>query len=69
MSTPKAIGPVPVAGNTKRDQFVRIEDDEEPFKVDHSSPTQQQMAKEVGWGHLYRIQESERKAFNEMRQL
>lgn len=59
----RRIGPVPVAvPNHQHKPLVRIEDDEEPFKVDRNNPGQQALAKSVGWKRLYEIEQEEHAA-------
>ena len=67
---PKPIGPVPVTvpGRVPRPER-RIEDDEEPFKVDRNSPNQQIMAKHLGCKRLYEIEKAEHDAWEQAKLL
>jgi len=65
----EGIGPVPVVGPKKAREQERIEDVEDPFKVDPNDPGHQKLASLIGWGRMYEIEREEHDAREESRQL
>lgn len=66
---PGGIGPLPVAGPPSAREQERIEDVEEPFKVDPNDPGHQRLAQHIGWGRMYEIEREEHQAWEEAKQL
>jgi hypothetical protein len=66
---PGGIAPIPVVGPKNARIQQRIEDVEDPFKVDRDDPDIQKLASLIGWGRLYEIEREEHDAWEEAKQL